>query len=376
MEIRSISLYELRIPFLFNITHTLKSRGRSYSIVVVIETTDGTFHYGEGAPREYVIDEPKTKVQEAFRKISAQINSDMIDTLDGIKIISDTLSDSYGVPSLSCAIEIALLDIYSLSNNTPIYDLLSNSNIEHELSPYTGVISTEDSSRFMDLIQLVKKIKLPHIKIKVGHSEDVNNVRTARELLGENVDIRIDANRAWSYDQAIKKLEKFYPYNVSAVEEPLLAGETKNLTQLAEEINIPVILDESAYNMEQTRYYADHISSAKLIFNQKISKSGGPLRASAIFKYAQSHDIPCILGCNVGESAILSATGRSYAQAHPLRHLEGSYAPYFMEADIGAHPMTFTTGGRSDRITTTGLGVHISKKNMQGFSKRIDTIVK
>lgn len=376
MTIKAISLYELRIPFLFNITHTLKSRSRSYSIIVEIETQDGTFHYGEGAPREYVIDEPKTQVIEAFKKISPQINSDTIVSLENIKSISDILSDSYNVPSLSSAIEIALLDIYSITNNITTDRLLSSNDIKHDLSPYTGVLSTEDNVRFEKLLHLVKELKLPHIKIKVGHPEDLNNVKMARELLGNEVDIRLDGNRAWSYDEALRKLDQFYTYNVSAIEEPLLGPEINHLSKLAEAIRIPLILDESAYNMAQVKFYADHIAKDKIIYNIKISKSGGPLRASAIFEYAQSHNIPCLLGCNVGESAILSVTGRSFAQAHPLRYLEGSYAPFFMEADITTKPITFSSGGYADRITATGLGVHISKKNMQAFSTKIVTIVK
>jgi len=376
MKVKSISLYELRIPFLFAITHTLKSRERSFSIVVEIVTEVGTYHYGEGAPREYVVDEPKATILKAFREISPTIDYNTTESIESIKAISDTLSDTYGVPSLSSAMEIALLDVYSLANNITIDRLLNPDDIKHELSAYSGILSTSDSNKFSEILQLVKKLELPHVKIKAGHQDDVNNVKMARELLGENVDIRIDANRAWDTETAKKKIPQFYTYNISGIEEPLITSEIKNLPLLAKEINVPVILDESLYTLEHAQFYSDNIASEKIIYNLKMSKLGGPLRASEVFRHAHKHNISCALGCNVGESAILSATGRWFAQAHPVKFLEGSYSKFFMEDDISTTPLGFYIGGKTDRLTATGTGIKLSKNKMQAFITKIDAIVK
>ena len=50
------------------------------------------------------------------------------------------------------------------------------------------------------------------------------------------------------------------------------------------------------------------------------------------------------VGCNVGETAILSAAGRIFAQTHSLEYLEGSAAAFFMEDDIAVNQITFGKG--------------------------------
>ena len=43
-------------------------------------------------------------------------------------------------------------------------------------------------------------------------------------------------------------------------------------------------------------------------------------------QFAKQHGIGCQLGCQVGETAILSAAGRHFAgSVADLRHVEGSY---------------------------------------------------
>ncbi|MDA8692794.1 hypothetical protein N9L92_01940 [Saprospiraceae bacterium] len=376
MKIKSVRLYELRIPFKFNITHTLKYRSRSYSIVVVIETAEGTLHYGEGCPREYVIDEPKENILKTFETIATEIDTDTFDSLENIKTLSDTLSDMYQVPSLASAFSIALLDMYSLRKSIPIYKLLNSNPSNHQLCPYSGILSTTDNQKFSELLAVIKKLELPHVKLKAGHAADLDNVRMARNILGDDIEIRIDGNRVWTEEEALQKIPFFYEYNITGVEEPLIASQIDRLPHLSEKIEIPIILDESIYRSNQAQYYIDRIDSAKLHFNLKISKLGGPLRAAEIFKLAERNKVKCMLGCNVGESAILSSIGRSFAQAYKLKHLEGSYAPFFMDGDIGEKPIFFGDRGTSNRITVSGLGLDISKKNMQAFSIEKSKIVK
>jgi L-alanine-DL-glutamate epimerase-like enolase superfamily enzyme len=376
MKIKSVRLYELRIPFKFNITHNLKTRRQSYSIIVEIVTADGSSYYGEGCPREYVIDEPKEKTISSFEKIAHLIDDHSYKSIDNIKALSDKISDQYGVPSLACAFSIALLDMYSTKENIPIYKILSLESSDHPLCPYSGVLSTTDPKKFRELLSLIKKLDLPHVKLKAGHDAEIDNIKLAREVLGYGVDIRIDGNRVWTLNEAIEKIPQYYEYKISGIEEPLIASQIDQLPELSRHIDIPIILDESVCNMTQAQFYIDNINHEKLRYNLKISKLGGPLRASEVYQLSSNNNISCMLGCNVGESAILSYIGRSFAQAHRLNHLEGSYAPFFMESDISVEPFSFGKRGLSDRIESTGLGLQMDKNKMQAFFYEKSKIVK
>ncbi len=252
-----------------------------------------------------------------------------------------------------------------------IESLINNGPINHELCPYSGILTFRDRKKFIETLEIVKKLSLPQVKLKVGTDHDIDNIKLVREILGKNIDVRLDANRAWTMDQALHSIPEFYAYDVTSIEEPLIPSEVAKLSELSKDIDIPIMLDESIYNMQQAVQYSDTIDHNKLKFNLKLSKFGGLLRASEVFQYAHNQGIKCSLGCNVGESAILSAMGRIFAQAHDLSYLEGSYSRFFMEEDISKQAITFSKGGKSERITEPGMGIHIKREIMQVYSQEI-----
>lgn len=64
-------------------------------------------------------------------------------------------------------------------------------------------------------------------KVKVGVrpvEADVERVRRARDAVGDDVELRVDANEAWTYDEATAAIEAFADLGVSLLEQPLPAG--------------------------------------------------------------------------------------------------------------------------------------------------------
>tara|TARA_B100000959_G_scaffold286498_1_gene365430 strand:- start:7977 stop:9263 length:1287 start_codon:yes stop_codon:yes gene_type:complete len=61
-----------------------------------------------------------------------------------------------------------------------------------------------------------------HIKLKVGESveDDIRRCRIARETIGDDVKLMIDANQAWEVDQAIDWMQNLTPFNPWFIEEP------------------------------------------------------------------------------------------------------------------------------------------------------------
>lgn len=61
-----------------------------------------------------------------------------------------------------------------------------------------------------------------HIKLKVGESveDDIRRCRIARETIGDDVKLMIDANQAWEVDQAIDWMQNLIPFKPWFIEEP------------------------------------------------------------------------------------------------------------------------------------------------------------
>ena len=83
-------------------------------------------------------------------------------------------------------------------------------------------------------------------KVKVGRQsvkQDAEMVHEVLKILGDKVELRLDANRAWSYDDAIAFARAIDGVRIAYIEEPLAAP--SRLKQFAEKSGLPVALDES-----------------------------------------------------------------------------------------------------------------------------------
>ncbi len=359
---------DVAIPFKTGIGHHLKQRTETEAFVVIAETEDGVFGFGEGAPRDYVTAESLPQINQRFISEVMMAMPLSIRNVHDIKRTVGPLNMDGSTPALKAAVEMALLDAMARSHHGSIAHFFD---LEGRYVPqYSGVLPYMSTEKFERWLHVIAKLDMPHVKIKVGTHLDITHLNMAREILGDDRDIRVDANRAWSFAEACIRIEELAQFGISCVEEPLRGEDINKLPLLASVSPLPIVLDESIFNMVHARYYAQSIPADKLIYNLKLSKCGGILTTHEIHTFARSEGIRCQLGCNVGETAILSAAGRLFAQYHNLAYLEGSYASFFMEDDLSSVPMTFGERGLSDQLTGPGLGIPIDISKVQQYSSK------
>lgn len=108
-------------------------------------------------------------------------------------------------------------------------------------------------------------------KLKVGTGDDVAQVRAVREAVGEAARIRLDANGAWSLDQATEILAAVEPLGIELVEQPVAT--IAEAAELAKRTRIWLAGDESIVTVEDAEeaIRADSFS----VTGVKLSKVGG-----------------------------------------------------------------------------------------------------
>jgi muconate cycloisomerase len=108
-------------------------------------------------------------------------------------------------------------------------------------------------------------------KLKVGAGDDVAQVRAVREAVGPEARIRLDANAAWSLEEATEILAAVEPLGIELVEQPV---ETiAEAAELARRTRIWLAGDESIVTLEdaEAAIRADSFS----VTGVKLSKVGG-----------------------------------------------------------------------------------------------------
>ncbi len=94
----------------------------------------------------------------------------------------------------------------------------------------------------------------------------------------------MDANGGWEVDQAISMARELQKFDVSSVEQPILAGNVQDLARVQREGGLPVMADESLCTL--TDAHTLLTEQAADIWNLRLAKIGGFTGLLAMLKMA------------------------------------------------------------------------------------------
>ena len=128
-------------------------------------------------------------------------------------------------------------------------------------------------------------------KVKVGLPDDADRVAAVREAIGPWPALRVDANGAWSPDEAVAAIEQLGPYDLQLVEQPCQTLE--EMAHVRREVDVPIAADESVSTPEDVRSAA--AAGACDIVNVKLAPSGGFNAARDALREADAHGLGAFL---------------------------------------------------------------------------------
>jgi len=213
-----------------------------------------------------------------------------------------------------------------------------------------------------------KDFKALKVKVGVNPAEDVECIKLIRKAVGDDVDVRLDANQGWTPEQAIEVLGKLEKFNIQFAEQPVPAEDLKGLVKVRRNSPIPVMADESVHSPEDALCLVT--AEAVDLLNIKLMKCGGILKGRKIAHVAEAAGIPCMIGC-MGESELGIAAGAHLAAA--VKNVK--YAD--LDSDILLKDKLVKKGGvkvkNSMRIfpKQDGLGIRELNQKLLGKPKRI-----
>jgi L-alanine-DL-glutamate epimerase-like enolase superfamily enzyme len=367
MRLVGATLYALRIPFVEGFTHSATARSSSESIVVGVRDETGVVGFGEGAPRPYVTGETLemalAHVAEALWPHVAERPLPEAGDLDALgAVLPDVALPGTIAPHASrAALELAILDCALRRAGRSLATVLPP---RRTRVVYSGIITAGPLERVILHARRMRVVGFRHVKLKVGFDDDVARVSAAREALGLDISLRLDANGAWSFERAVEVLNALEAVDVAAIEQPLARGAAGDLARLRGATPVPVMADESLV----TAADAEALLAEKAVdfFNVRVSKCGGLARSLAIATRALEAGVGVQVGSQVGETAILSAAGRHLAAALPaVTFVEGSFGTLLLAEDVSVETVRFGHRGEALVLTGVGLGVTVDEARLR-----------
>lgn len=248
-------------------------------------------------------------------------------------------------------IDIALWDIAGKAAGLPCYRLWGG---HHSVIPayasggmYYG-LPGENPDGLLGMeaeLELTKRMGFRGYKMKVGKptltlEQDVARVRFAREHLGPETDLMVDANCTWDILRAYAYLPYLEELGVKFLEEPFQLNSPQSYRTLARQTRIPLAGSEN----ESSLYGFRELMDAGVYFVQpNVCRAGGPTNMRRIMTLI---DLEERVFAPHSWSSIICMTANMHLMATTRRHymLEYDINPSAFREDLIQEPYPFRDG--------------------------------
>lgn len=386
MRLVELSAAHARIPLKRRIRHASHTRTDNDALIIIARLEDGTTGYGEGLPREYVTGETIDTAWDMFHAVD--FTRDFGGELHDLADIVARLNQFTAAPlatgrracfgnTFRCAVEMAVLDAVTRRMQVPLSAVFEaipaaeSLRAPVERARYSAAISSTDPARTLIAAGMYRYYGFDFAKIKVGKwpAFDAWNLRAIRATFGSQADLRVDANEAWTPGEVQRRVAALRRSRLSAIEQPVRHDDVMSLKAIRPNLGVDIVLDESLCDADDARRaIEDRLCD---VFNLRLSKCGGIIRTVALAKLARDAGLDCQLGCQVGETGLLSAAGRHFAcSIGPLRYLEGSFDRILVAEPLILEDITFRRGGWAAKLEGPGLGVTVDDAAIERVTLR------
>jgi o-succinylbenzoate synthase len=327
-----IHIYEYALPFQNPITMMRQQFTERRGLVLSIKNKDGCEGLGEIAPFPGLSKESLLQAKNQLLKLIPAILKKNISLFGDVKSISAKAS----LPSVRFGIESAICDLWAKSQHRQVAQLFTKNPLEK--IKINALLADAN-----DAVYKTKQIATDNfsaIKIKVGRGDidqEIEMVQSARKNVGRYIAIRLDANCAWTLNEAIRFARGVQECDIEYIEEPLVHAH--QIQEFVAATSLPVALDESL-TLETSSDPPDGV----VAFIIKPGIDGGVFDVIKFIKQANFLNIKPVLS-----SPFLSAIGLNMAlqiaSAHvPASSVMGFGTFKFFKADFVKTPVRIENG--------------------------------
>jgi L-alanine-DL-glutamate epimerase-like enolase superfamily enzyme len=208
-------------------------------VTVRITDADGVVGYGEAAPLEPYDGVSIARVLGVLERYRPALAGS--DGANGAEVI-DACRRVADLPAALAAIDLALWDRAGRREGKPVAALLTDDPAAEV--PVNATLSALDRAGLATQAAEAVRAGFSCLKLKVGAGDDAGRVAAARAAAGPQPSLRLDANGAWSVEQAVRSIDALSPAGLELVEEP--AHGLQAVREVRERVAVRVSIDETA----------------------------------------------------------------------------------------------------------------------------------
>ncbi|MFH1485697.1 MAG: mandelate racemase/muconate lactonizing enzyme family protein [Chloroflexota bacterium] len=192
-----------------------------------------------------------------------------------------------------CAIDVALWDLLGKVTGRPLYMLLGG--WREQVPCYRpGFWRSTPTSEFSEEAESHRRQGFRAVKLRLGGEssleKEIDRVRTAREALGNDIALMVDANQAWSPEAALWIGQRLQEYEIYWLEDPVAYDDLEGRARVAAALDIPIASGEEQYTKPGFLQLIER--KAADIFNLDLERVGGITGWLSIASLLEARNLP------------------------------------------------------------------------------------
>ncbi len=274
--------------------------------------------------------------------------------------------EGVGATALS-AVDIALWDLKAKLMGQPLVSLLGQM---RDAAPLygSGGFTTYNDRQLRDQLSGWVAQGIPRVKMKIGtHPEDdTPRIAVARDAIGPNAELFIDANGAYSRKQALDVAHRArHEYGVTWFEEPVSSDDLAGLNLIRN--SGPAGMDIAAGEYGFTAMYLQRMIAAEAVdvIQADATRCGGVTGFMDAAALADAHPLPLSAHCAPSVHLHLACAAR------PLRHVEYFHDHARIEQMLFDGFREPVNGAMYPDLTRPGLGLDFKHTDAERFREDI-----
>ena len=266
------------------------------------------------------------------------------------------------------AVDVALWDLKGRLLSLPVHRLLGAARDEVPVYGSGGFTCYSRSQLEEQLEHWVLEQSIPRVKIKVGESwgtdqdRDLERVGQARNVIGEDTELYVDANGGYGRKQAIRVMDAAAEFDVRWFEEPVSSDDLDGLRQVRDAVRPDVTAGEYGYDLNYFRRMC--AAGAVDCLQADVSRCGGITAWQQVAAVAASHNLEISGHCGPHLHAHVAASTAN------LRHLEWFHDHVRIESIFFDGTLQPTGGCIRPDNTAPGLGLTLRSADVEQYRVR------
>jgi muconate cycloisomerase len=315
VEIRRVEVFGVEMPLVGTFTSGGISKAVTKCVVLRLTASDGTVGISSIEPSAGAKSPgtaPELMVTLRDRVAPALIGQDPTNIHALIELL-DKLTPTQ--PGAGAGAEMACVDLAARLSGVAMHTYLGGAlHATAEFNGWIGMLppneAAEEARRWLSM-----GFRSAKIKVGSGVEADRDRIAAVRDVVGNAMKLRIDANTQYDADTSLRLCAQIRKFDLQLFEQPAPKEDIAGLARVRREGGIAVMADETICDHQSLIAVIKAEAADYVKFG--IKQAGGIMRASRMLATAEAAGIPCVIGHGFGldpstiAEIMLAATSRN-----------------------------------------------------------------